>query len=568
MSKSGSLSGNRRISAVLLAAVLVVSGAAVAGAQSQELSRIYAREAYVALGIDRDEAVRLADVSLSYDQTNVDALHARAAALARDQSTRHSAIRDLERAVYIGGFRETSVRDAHLLFSRLLVDSGRYDEALSAVAPLLDADPFDTDARVLELRALRKSGRLDEAFARARQEDLLYPDDPRMLYELVRLDRQPGYEQLRRLEEEPKPEDDRWLRAVLYYAEHAAGDEDRRRAVSLYREHGGTDPAIYLYDESIGDEERVERFLQAGGGEDITLIQELFDRLTGSGRALLEAEFEDYSGLLVHDRERRGLHEEDFLFEDGALARWRIDENVDGRPEAVVRFDPRTGEPEEVELTSEDLRVTLGYRRYPEVAYADIGDERLFLIPGAVDYPFLDPDQPWFSQPLNVFFTYEPADDVPELSREILLRETYLVHEMDGDRVARATRYRDGIRVLESSDILGDGRVDTLRYFDDGRVQRAVRDPAGDGTFPVFEEYGNGVLLWTGYDSNRDGTYDVIESYEDGRRLEWDTEGDGLVDIRHFDFVDSTTRTEFLRFLEPPVSLRIDRVWTVPPPLD
>ncbi len=551
---------------VIFAAVLLIIGTSEAFGQSQQLSRLYAREAYVALGIDRSEAIRLANVSLSYERENADALHARAAAFARDQSTRYRALRDMEAAVGFGGFQETSEREARLRFSRLLVDSMRYEEALNAISPVLEADPFDMNARVLELRALRESGRLDEAFARARDADRLFPDDPRVLDELIRLDYAPGYEQLRRLEEDPRPGDGRWLRAVLYYVEHAAGEEDRRRAVSLYREHGGTHPAIYVYDDSLGEEERVERFLEAGGGEYINLIQELYERISGTGQALLEAEFEDFSGELVLDRDRRGLFEQDFLFEDGMLARWRIDENVDGRPETVLRFDARTGEPEVLERYTGHRQIALRYRRYPEVAYADLDNQRLFLRPGAVEYPALHENEPWFEQPLDVFFDYRLAGDTPPVTQDSLLLETYLVQQFDDDSVVRSIRLRDGIPVLESSDILGDGKVDTVRYFENGQVRRVLRDPTGDGSFPVFEEYGNGVLSWTGYDSNRDGSYDVIESYEDGRRAEWDTEGDGLVDIRHFEFVDSRTRTDFLRFLDPPVTLSIDRIWTVPTP--
>lgn len=574
MQRFASLSAESFVYRAALVAVFVLVSTVAAVGQSEQLSRLYAREAYVALGIDPEEAVRLADVSLSYDQENADALHARAAAHAREQRTRYRAVDDLDRAVNLGGFRETSSREAHLLLARLQVDSGRPGEALDALDRVLEADPFDADALVLQLRALRESGRLDEAFALASEADLLYPDDPRVLDELLRLDPAPGYEQLRRLEEAPRPDDGRWLRAVLYYAEHAAEDADRRRAVSLYREYGGDDPAIYLYDDSTDDEERVERFFDDGGGEDINLIQELYDQLGETGRALLEEEFEAYTGELVIDRHRRGLYEQEFMFEGGAIARWRIDEDVNGRAEMVLRFDPETGEPVSVSRGTAEEAITLRYRRYPQVAYADIGDERLFLRPGAVEYRILSSAEPWFEQRPDVFFDYALSSDTPPLSRDILLPDAYLVQRVDGDRVERATRLRNGIPVLESSDTLRDGNVDTVRYFEDGQVRRAVRDPTGDGVFSVFEEYENGVLSRTGYDSNRDGTYEFIESYENGRSVEWDTPigeaddpGDGLVDIRYIEFDDSTSRTEFLRFLDPPVSVRIDRVWTVPRPL-
>ena len=567
-------------------------------AQSQQLGDLYARESYGLLEEHPAEARERAETALSYDQENSDALHVLAMVDALDQSTRHRAVSRLEEAIELGRFRHTSQREARLLFGELLLNAGEHDASREVIEPILFGDPvgrrdqgdyvdqgdhfdqgdyvdridhFDRDALWLWARALKRSGDTAAAYATARVADTLYPDDPRFFRIILELDDAPGFEELRRIENDPMPENPHWHALLLRYVRVAATEADRERAVRLYLEYDGDDPAIFRYAHHLEEEERISRFFEHGGDRDIGLIHSLYEEVGETGRTLLRERFDRFTGALIRDRERRGLADERFDFENGVLVRWEIDERVDGRPEWIIEFSPEDGEPQRV-VRRLDIRegvdeVELTYRQYPEVARATVGDERLFLRPRSFAFPILDPDSPWFESVHSVFFPFSLAVPPFEPRRDRLLTESYLVQRIEEERVTASVRLRNGVPVLESRDTLGDGRVDSVFYYEEGTVRRALRDPVGDGFFDVFEEYDEGVLSWIGYDSNRDGIYDFIESYEDGRLAEWDYDGDGQVDVRYESFVDETTRTRFLRFLDPPIELRIDRIWTTPIPI-
>lgn len=533
---------------------------------SRELARIYAREAAELVDEADEEAISLADVALAYEPNSSDAQHVRALLHARSQSGRRDAIELLAAAVERPDFRVTSRREAHLKLAQLLLDSGEFDGSGEALAPLLESNPHDADALSLEVERLLRSGQRSAAFSVASNADALFSDDPRFFSALVRLDPSPGYEQLRRLETEPYEGNEWWFRAVRHYAAHASSADDRERSVTLYVEHGGGDPEILLYDEASDDLSRVESFIESEGTIDIGLTQRLYQSVGEESRERLRDELNGLSGTLILDRLRRGLSEQRFSFEEGRLRSWEIDENVDGRPEWVIHF-ASDGEPSSVRARVDNSEIEYEFRRYPEVRSALHGNSRYFFRSRRVELPLLSGDSPWFVERLDPFFPYAlalPSGDAANRlhDRRFLEAEAYLVQELDDEgSVRNSTRYRDGVPVLRVSDTLGDGRVDRLEYFEEGVIRRALRDPTGSGDFDLFEEYSKGVPSWIGYDNNRDGIYDFIENYDDGRMAEWDYDGDGFVDVRFLEFVDGRTRTEFLRLLERPVSLRIDRVW-------
>lgn len=570
--------GGGRTTLRLLTVFLTISAVSLRGqTPADEISGVYSREAYSIVEEAPEEAYELAGIALEFNDANADAYHVRGVIDAREQETRGRAAERLEEALDLGGFSVTSERDARLLLSQLLIDSRRYDQALAVLEPLLEARRFDQDALFLEIRAERLRGRGDTAMELAEEADRVYSDDPRFFGELVRLEENPGADMLRRLETRPFPDNEHWLSTVRYFAANATGDDAKASAVDLYLEHGGSDPAIYIYAESLEEDERVESFLEAGGGEDLLLVQQMYERVSEEGRAVLEQEFSGFTGTLEVDRRRRGLAEESLRFSDGNLREWRIDTSVDGRPEWILRFDDRAspeGDPglEEIVGNMDGSRTTVRYVRYPEVEYMDFGTERFYFTPQSLMYPVLEGESEWPDGELNVFFDYgveQPAerrlsDEPPEQSS--VIDDAYLLQEFEDGQVVRSARLRQGVRVLESSDTLGDGLVDRVSYFEEGIMRYTLEDPRGVGAFEVFREYAQGELSWTGYDTNRDGNYDFIESYEDGRLAEWDYDDDGVVDVRHYDFVDGSTRTQFLRFLSRPVEIRIDRVWTQPNP--
>ena len=85
-----------------------------------------------------------------------------------------------------------------------------------------------------------------------------------------------------------------------------------------------------------------------------------------------------------------------------------------------------------------------------------------------------------------------------------------------------STGSKDGARtsvlVCREVDLNGDGRKDTLVYFDDsGRKQREELDQDYDGVADIKSYYEQGHLVRQERDVDNDGRPDLVEYYEQGR---------------------------------------------------
>ncbi|MBK8169563.1 MAG: hypothetical protein IPK60_04375 [Sandaracinaceae bacterium] len=145
--------------------------------------------------------------------------------------------------------------------------------------------------------------------------------------------------------------------------------------------------------------------------------------------------------------------------------------------------------------------------------------------------------------------------------------ERCAILDMNYDGRVDITRFfgPDGRTVIrEEDDYDFDGRMDEIRYFENGRlvnkeidtnfdnaidtwvwctgaeVTRAERDRHHRGRPDQWESYERGRLLRVAYDDNRDGRPDRWENYRAGRpyQVQVDTNGDGQPDPQHNESID------------------------------
>ncbi|MGH7831535.1 MAG: hypothetical protein ACREP8_15310, partial [Candidatus Binatia bacterium] len=99
----------------------------------------------------------------------------------------------------------------------------------------------------------------------------------------------------------------------------------------------------------------------------------------------------------------------------------------------------------------------------------------------------------------------------------------------------------------------GDGKFDTIYFFQDNELAWEERDTQGDGAFDLRVFYENGQVARQEADSNGDRRVDVWVTYQNGKRWrqEEDLNFNGKIDARYFFREEQLTGQEQLAEVEP-----------------
>jgi len=109
--------------------------------------------------------------------------------------------------------------------------------------------------------------------------------------------------------------------------------------------------------------------------------------------------------------------------------------------------------------------------------------------------------------------------------------------DRDGDgKLETVTYYEGGAPTRREADLDGDGRVDSWTRFERGEMVRHQLDRDGDGLADLSLVYVTGELVREEEDRNGDGRADLISYYRNGEVVERaeDTDYDGEPDLRSF----------------------------------
>jgi len=278
----------------------------------------------------------------------------------------------------------------------------------------------------------------------------------------------------------------------------------------------------------------VDRFLELQGHRDKYALEVAAGSLSPDGAAqLLAAAREALEGLdppvrLSYDPDRDGYQNGSFYRQGSRITRWERDQNQDGRPEVTIHFDSR-GVPEEA-LYQGGAR--LSYDVYPYLGSAELREEglirTLYLTKGRLAHHALTPEVSWYAERRDLYHIFEIGREPPD--RELLRRYTALevLEESAG-----GTTYRqliEGVPLLAYRDVQGDGVIEELRVFSEGRMRHGLLDPDGDGTFELYERFGDDGVRLQGVDGDGSGRSEVFASFLE-EMTRWDSNEDGLLDF-------------------------------------
>lgn len=499
------------------------------GQELGELSLSYLEQARNALadGADR-EAERYLETARSLSPELADAMIALASFRAGHGAV-PEAIALLEAALSTGRFLRASEDRARLDLARLYTRVRRPLEALELLEELRLPS---REALYLRGTAALEADELPVARRAAEQGRSLYPEDPRFVDLRYRIDpvRPVSFE---RWIEENRSQDPEYLRALARFLLSVARPEQFVDRAEQYFALGGDDPAVAgRYAEQLDN--GVARFLELRGHRDKYALEIAAESLPSSAAAELlaaakeELDTLDPPVLLSYDPERDGYENGSFYWEASRITRWERDHNQDGVAELIVDFGGR-GVPEEATYHG---GWRLSYGVYPYLGSAELREEgvtqTLYLIEGRLAHHALTDEISWYSEREDLTHTFAVGPEPPD--RELLRRYTALevVEEVEDGRTYR--QLLEGVPLLAYRDSQGDGVIEELRVFVDGRMSQGLLDPDGDGTFELYERFGEDGVLIHGVDSDGSGRSEVFASVLE-EMTRWDSDEDGLLDF-------------------------------------
>ena len=495
---------------------------------------------------ETDRAGELAFRALEFAQDSSDALTLLALVEADEQMQTATAIARLETALESAGFALFSPVEASIVLAALYNRTGRPEDALELLEPLVLPPNLEwrerSDYWYQLAHAYLLSGFAEEAdqiLIRARD---LHPNDARLFRLALGREPFPSLEHRREVDRllaardtptafDAEPRIDDLLHLLLDYGRAAPLESEVIWAADRYRELGGRDPFVSTLYLRTSDEEAARAFEELGGASSVQSISAFADadRLT-----LIRDSVDSFTGVSRLDMNMDGFWELEFEVADGAISRVRRDGDQDGRLETDVRVE--SGVISEAMLNREDVIYRLSYGLYPyvhEVAVVTEGGEERFI---------LEPRR-------STVRLFEAASahtlllaDVPQLREQIRvptiseLRETAVrVDRFDQDGVRRTRIYQAvGQMVFTGTDEDGDGAFDVLTAQEAGFAVRRLRDIDFDGYFEVVEEFRGGRMIARAIDEDDDGFPEILDYERTASIRDWDLNEDGRIDVREF----------------------------------
>lgn len=460
---------------------------------------------------------------------------------------RGEAIEHLRRALSAGRFVSEAPDRARLLLAELLMTTREYRGALETLSTL--SLPSD-QGLYLRGEALIALGRRAEAQRVADRGRALYPRDPRFLRLAYAIDPLPPLD-LGRWLNENSGSGSAYLELYRTYLFGVRNRRSHRREAQRYLELGGEDPAVVALFAPYLDAP-VESFLELNGHLDKYALELAGRELAGELRLdLLERSRERLGELaeagsvrLDYDPDRDGVSQGSFIWGAGRITGYEVDENQDGVPELTVTFGAE-GAPVESSYLDGPL---LSYSRYPNLASAEYADgdqvRSLFLRADVLTHYALERRPSLYESRDDLTFRFEPGDAPPDLE---LLRRYTALEVLEGEGVTYR-RILDGVPVIEYRDGRGDGVIEEVRVFEEGRIAHALLDPDGDGAFELYEFFGSDGVQLQGVDRDETGRSEIFAPFIT-RLNRFDSDEDGLLDY-------GVITDEIMRFMEIEATMR------------
>ncbi len=536
--------------------LLLALPVAIGAQQDRDIALLYVEAAYDAYRDGRlERARRLSDVAREFAPASSDALYVAALLAAEDRSEIRSSIDLTARALQAARWQSFRETHAAVLAARLWNRVGEHEEAallLGRTTLLPDTAAALRSSYYYErARALHELGREAERDAVLDLARDRFPDDPRLVWFMIRSEPFPSVEYRRELERliraDASSEYGPDLDDLLFeYGMRAPVPQEAAWALSELDGRGWSEPRLALLELDLDAERAVDRFLARDGWTDYRTGRALLTRVETEYADRLGEAAREYTGMSVIDDDRDGVWNERIAVADGMVTRWERDADQDGQAEVDLSF--AGDEPAAVRLAAPGVPpVDLEYGQYPFVSRASIGAEigsELFVLrPRSVRLEALEelPSAgPVFGS------VVELVDEPRTVERDELVSAAIRIDLVREDGTVAERTFREaGVARQIMRDGDGDGAWDHLLLSDGGFATSGVRDLDGDGYYEVAEGYRNGRLVALAVDSDDDGEPEVFEREAGVPVREWDINGDGVIDVREFSWWTDEVIREF-----------------------
>lgn len=554
---------------VVLSFLLVVLASWAHSDPSSEIATLYADAAFDALRTgEADRAVRLSEIAREFSSSSSDVLYVSALAVLRSADDVTGALGFVVAARQLDEWSRFSAVHGDVLVARLFNRIGRHADAAGvlSVTPRRPQTPAELlgEYYVEYVTALRAGDRLAEADAVLEDARDRFPDDPRLAWFQLVAEPFPSTEYRREIDrllaigpatqtDQPPLDASSGLlhrgpgldELVFAYGMRVASAAEQAWATDTLARRGWMDARrselVALRDGSVA----VDLFLQHDGYGDLGLLRRLAAAVDEAERLRLMDGAAVYTGVSVLDPEYDGIWNEVLDVVDGRIVRWRRDSDQDRVVDADIMFGPEA--PSSVVVRSDGEVARLEYAQYPYLAAGEMetaaGIERYILRPRSARLDLIEPlpaDGPLFGPGIRL------AENTRPVSRAELRSTAVRIDVLDATRrvVERAFQSRGVLRqVLRDENT--DGAWDHLLLHDGGFAIAGVRDLDSDGYFEVAEGYRNGSLVALAVDADDDGVPELFEREPGVPVREWDTNGDGAIDVREFEFWTDSVIREF-----------------------
>jgi hypothetical protein len=522
------------------------------------------------------QALRALERAADFADVSSDISYLLALVLSHENESRILVLQTLEQAIKTKRWKRYTEAQARLLEADQLILMRRYSPALKTLAAHRTIAGENADTALLSLAALKgllisgtepENGLISRPvvteFHRRMPESLSrYPRDPRHLrllfsYALAR--RSAGDELdkddsalvetgLRRLpfllESDPELA---WMAAPFVnnvdearrlVAGYRAGSYKSRSGGDFYPNPASLIPALNL-----------------GLLDDIAAVDELFEGTvlerelvitvgnllrSEEGRNHLARRLHSFSGAITDDEDGDGYPESRAMYRQGNLQEYYSDTDQDGITDMYISFI--AGTPQQAELATLPSQKTgkeqafIFWERYPSVQRTELGKETWLPAPGGFPFapiifeelgatgtyaglmfPRNNPRGSGLNRRMLSFFAasvQRPSAEFPGGTEQVFLERGIPIRAevtLNGAIVA-VTEYERGNPVVQRLDLDLDGRMETVRHFDNDRLQLVESDWHGGGVFgseKLYRTDGSVVYSW---DMDGDGVREYTES--------------------------------------------------------
>jgi hypothetical protein len=404
---------------------------------------------------------------------------------------------------------------ATILLAELYYQTRRYAEALD----WLNNHPYLSNygRKVLLAKIYIKTGQVGRAYELLREELAENEDDEDLIQILLEIDKPFRKEVLRDALSRRRVFSPDIIIKLVFSEEGAAS---RSELLALYKNLGGQNIRAEILRKSLEsntplnlmDPDIIHR------QENLYLLSEV---LSEDEQKDFLADFRQYSGTVMMDRDGDGYSDGYSSYLKGLIQSVSIDRNQNGIAEWVIQFH---GPTVSAIYAGDGRDIVFHYRRYPELRQIEI-------VNGKCSTVYLFERENFSFGP--VLFQGDIPFTVPEIKGDVILPDA----EDFSSYVSKVQRISGDSTSIDITTDIGtirdiykqEGFSSRIHLIGDIPQEGSI-DLDNDGTYEVREIYESGEKVKIIYDANNNGITEYLILFQNGMQAFWDYDEDGVFD--------------------------------------